>query len=60
MFRRIAELAGVAEPALPMPMVNIISGGLHARHGMDVQDFLIVPVGATHDARGSPAGCTGP
>ncbi len=27
-------------------MVNIISGGLHARRGMDVQDFLIVPVGA--------------
>ena len=47
LFRRIADLAGVAGPVLPMPMVNIISGGLHARHGMDVQDFLIVPVGAT-------------
>ena len=47
LFRRIADLAGVADPVLPMPMVNIISGGLHAGHGMDVQDFLIVPVGAT-------------
>ena len=47
LFRRIADLAGVTGPVLPMPMVNIISGGLHARHGMDVQDFLIIPVGAS-------------
>jgi enolase len=46
LFRRIADLAGVADPVLPVPMVNILSGGLHAGHGMDVQDFLIVPVGA--------------
>ena len=44
-FRRIAELAGVT-PTMPMPMVNILSGGLHAGRGMDVQDFLMIPVGA--------------
>ena len=32
---------------LPMPMVNMISGGLHARGNLDFQDFLIVPVGAS-------------
>jgi enolase len=32
---------------LPMPMVNILSGGLHAGRGMDVQDFLVVPAAAT-------------
>jgi enolase len=47
LYRRIAELAGIAHPVLPLPMVNILSGGLHARHGMDIQDFLAVPVGAT-------------
>jgi enolase len=47
LFRRIAELAGVTEPTLPMPMVNIFSGGLHAGRGMDVQDFLAVPISAT-------------
>ena len=47
LFRRIAQLAGVDEPVLPMPMVNILSGGLHAGRGMDVQDFLAVPVSAT-------------
>jgi len=46
LFRRIADLAGVANPVLPVPMVNILSGGLHAGRGMDVQDFLIMPVGA--------------
>ena len=47
LYRRIAQLAGVDEPMLPMPMVNILSGGLHAGRGMDVQDFLAVPVSAT-------------
>jgi enolase len=32
---------------LPMPMVNMISGGLHAGRNLDFQDFLILPVGAT-------------
>jgi enolase 1/2/3 len=47
LFRRIADLAGVTEPTLPMPMVNIFSGGLHASHGMDIQDLLAIPIAAT-------------
>ncbi len=35
-----------ADPILPMPMVNMISGGLHAGANLDFQDFLIIPVGA--------------
>lgn len=31
---------------LPLPMVNMISGGLHAGRNLDFQDFLILPVGA--------------
>jgi enolase len=34
------------EPTLPLPMVNMISGGLHAGGNLDIQDVLIVPVGA--------------
>ena len=45
LYRRFAELAGT-EPAMPLPMVNILSGGLHAGRGMDIQDFLVIPVGA--------------
>jgi enolase len=35
------------QPRLPMPMVNIISGGAHAGKALDLQDILAVPVGAT-------------
>ncbi|MGZ4351870.1 MAG: phosphopyruvate hydratase [Solirubrobacteraceae bacterium] len=33
-------------PLVPLPMVNMISGGLHAGRGLDFQDFMIIPVGA--------------
>lgn len=46
LYRHLAELAGCARPQLPMPLVNILSGGLHARAGMDVQDLQVVPVAA--------------
>jgi enolase len=41
-----AVLDDGAEPLLPLPMVNIISGGAHSGRSRDVQDFLAVPVGA--------------
>ncbi len=46
LYERIADLAEV-RPTLPLPMTNILSGGLHAGHGMDVQDFLAVPMRAS-------------
>jgi len=45
-LERIAELAGVSQPVLPLPMSNILSGGLHAAGAMDIQDFLAVPLRA--------------
>ncbi len=33
-------------PLLPLPMVNIISGGQHSNWSLDLQDFLAIPVGA--------------
>jgi len=39
----IAELFDNKDVSLPLPMVNLLSGGLHARGGMDVQDFLLIP-----------------
>lgn len=46
-----ARLAGPDDPPrppalLPMPMVNLISGGLHAGRQLDLQDFLMVPIAA--------------
>lgn len=36
-------LAGARTPILPLPMVNILSGGLHADKSMEFQDFLAIP-----------------
>lgn len=40
------HLSGSGPLLLPMPMVNIISGGAHARGLIDIQDFLVIPSGA--------------
>ena len=40
------NLGGQDACILPMPMVNIISGGRHAAGGLDMQDFLAIPIGA--------------
>jgi len=46
LYQRIADLIQNPNPQMPRPMVNIFSGGLHAGRGMDVQDFLAIPVRA--------------
>lgn len=52
LYRYIQDLVPGALSSMPMPMTNILSGGLHTRHGMDVQDFLVVPVGAETYSQG--------
>ncbi len=42
-----AYLGGVHSHLLPVPMMNIINGGEHADNSIDVQEFMIVPVGAS-------------
>lgn len=41
-----AYLANGTNVTMPLPMVNILSGGLHAGRQLDFQDFLVIPVGA--------------
>ncbi|HEY7315746.1 MAG TPA: phosphopyruvate hydratase [Gemmataceae bacterium] len=41
---RYLDSDGVAR--MPLPMVNLISGGLHAGGNLDLQDFLLMPIGA--------------
>ena len=45
-------LGGVHAHLLPVPMMNIINGGAHADNALDVQEFMIMPVGASHFAEG--------
>jgi len=33
--------------SMPVPMMNVINGGAHANNGLDMQEFMILPVGAT-------------
>lgn len=40
-------LGGVAAQELPVPMMNILNGGQHADNNVDIQEFMIMPVGAT-------------
>lgn len=39
-------LGGTSATVLPIPMMNIINGGAHAKNGLDVQEFMIMPIGA--------------
>ncbi len=39
-------LAGDHQPVLPMPLLNVLNGGVHADNSVDFQEFMIVPVGA--------------
>lgn len=39
-------IGGVNAKALPVPMMNILNGGKHADNNVDIQEFMIMPVGA--------------
>ena len=39
------HLAGDRAPVLPVPMMNIINGGAHADNNVDLQEFMVLPVG---------------
>ena len=48
LFRHLATLGSDASraPVMPVPMMNIINGGAHADNSLDIQEFMILPVGA--------------
>ncbi|MFH0939170.1 MAG: phosphopyruvate hydratase [Planctomycetota bacterium] len=45
-------IGGVNAHTLPMPMMNIINGGAHADNNVDMQEFMILPVGAPNFSEG--------
>jgi enolase 1/2/3 len=45
-------VGGVAARVLPVPMMNIVNGGVHADNPIDFQEFMIMPVGAPTFAEG--------
>lgn len=47
LYKYIAQLADTTSLSLPMPMMNIQNGGAHAGFCTDIQEYMIVPVGAS-------------
>ena len=39
-------LGGAGQMSMPVPMMNVINGGAHANNSLDIQEFMIIPVGA--------------
>ncbi|MDR3156195.1 MAG: phosphopyruvate hydratase [Holosporaceae bacterium] len=39
-------IGGIGADVLPLPMMNILNGGVHADNKLDIQEFMIIPVGA--------------
>ncbi|XP_018584323.1 beta-enolase-like [Scleropages formosus] len=52
LYRHIANLAGHKDVILPVPAFNVINGGSHAGNKLAMQEFMILPVGASsfHEA----------
>lgn len=40
-------LGGINAHKLPVPMMNILNGGAHADNGLDIQEFMVMPIGAS-------------
>ena len=49
-------VGGISARLLPVPMMNILNGGVHADNPIDFQEFMIMPVGATSFAEGLRTG----
>jgi enolase len=47
-----AYVGGVSAHVLPVPMMNIINGGEHADNPIDIQEFMVMPIGADSIAEG--------
>jgi enolase len=51
------HVGGMGARILPVPLLNVINGGAHADNNLDVQEFMIAPIGAPTFAEALRAGC---
>jgi enolase len=47
LYRYVAELAGTEGVTLPVPLMNVVNGGKHADNPLDIQEFMLAPVGVS-------------
>nr|QKY15213.1 enolase 1 (ENO1) [Polytomella parva]CBX25212.2 2-phosphoglycerate dehydratase [Polytomella sp. Pringsheim 198.80] len=57
LYKHIAELAGNKNLVLPVPSLNIINGGSHAGNALAMQEFMILPIGASSFAESMRMAC---
>ena len=50
-------IGGIFASKLPIPMMNILNGGAHASNNIDIQEFMIVPIGFEYFCDALRAGC---
>ena len=46
LYQHIADINGTSDFSMPVPMMNILNGGEHADNNVDIQEFMVQPVGA--------------
>ncbi|MDR0955520.1 MAG: phosphopyruvate hydratase [Candidatus Nomurabacteria bacterium] len=46
LYKYIANLTGTTQLTLPLPMMNVMNGGAHAGWSTDIQEYMIIPIGA--------------
>jgi enolase len=51
-----ASIGGPEAHVLPVPMMNVVNGGAHAQNSLDLQEFMVVPAGASTFAEGLQVG----
>jgi enolase len=56
LYQHIAAINGSTGFSMPVPMMNILNGGEHADNNVDIQEFMVQPVGAATFAEGLRAG----
>ena len=52
LYLYLREIFGVTDLSMPVPLMNVLNGGVHADNNLDIQEFMIVPAGAStfHEA----------
>ena len=55
----LAGLAGVSKLIMPVPAMNVINGGSHAGNKLAMQEFMILPVGASSFSEAMQMGSEG-
>jgi len=46
LYQRIADISGNKNLVLPVPAMNVVNGGAHAGNSLDIQEYMVLPVGA--------------